>query len=490
MVRHSPTARVIRNVALLLQPLVATACVQYQRYESAPLASRTSPTTYAARALDDREFARFLAAHGSPPPDSGLTPSALGLAALYFRPDVAETRALVRAARAGEITAGTRPFPSATAAVERAARSSEGNASPWTLSISGGLTFETGGKREARQVRARAITLGAVLRFGATAWQLAQEARQSAVVVLSADRDITDVEAELSALRTVLELVRARYGEGRVSLADVAQAETDVQTAAVALVQSRRTRTELRSKLARALGVSLRAVQNASIREEPRSGCDAADSIGADSTVRLAPAALRTRVEVGAALADYAVAEANLRLAVAQQYPDLSIGPGIAWDQGIGRWLLAVGSSAIPTNRKHGPIAEAEAQRAVRAARVTMVEDSIVAQVDLALASCRDIRGETAATDSLVATTTERQRLTEAAYARGEIGQTEVAFARLAVVRVNRTRRQAFQHRQAAGAALEAAVGRWVTQPGIRWPDLLEPIDSVPQSRLPMENPE
>lgn len=395
---------------------------------------------------------------------------------------------MLQAARAGEITAGTLPFADANATVERAAHPNAGDASPWTIALSGGITLETGGKREARQVRARALTMAATLRVDATGWQLAQEARQAAVAVAGADRDVGDAEVETTALRTVLELLRARYVEGRVSLADIAQSETDVQTAVVALVQARRARTEARSSLARALGVQLRQVESTSFRDEPRIGCATVDSIGTDGAIALGTIALQSRRELGVAIAEYAIAEADLRVAVAQQYPDLTIGPGIAWDQGVGRWLLSVGSSAITTNRNRGPIAEAEAQRTVRAAHVAVVQDSILAQLDSGLAGCRDLRGEIAAADSLVATAAERLRLAEASYARGETGQTEGALARLALVRVSRTQHQAIQRRQAAGAALEAALGRWLTRPEIRWPSLLEPVDSTSRPPPPTED--
>ena len=479
MVRRSSVRHVALRVVLALAVLPAVACARYQRYESAPLDPERQAAVYAERRLDDPELAHFLAEHGAPSPDSGLSPTALAFVALYFRTDLAEARASLRASRAGEITAGTRPFPSATATMERASSPGGGNSSPWTVSLTTGLTFETGGKRAARLARARAFTLASGLRLDATAWRLAQDARQAAVTSLGTDRDLADAEAEVAALRTVLELLRARYAEGRVSLADIAQAETDVQTAVVARVQTRRARTDARVALARSLGVPLRHVERVPLREEPRSACDLSDSIGVDSAAaRLASIALRQRYEVGATLADYAVADANLRLQVAQQYPDLTIGPGIVWDQGITRWLLSVGSSAIPLNRNRGPIAEAEARRAVQAVRVALVEDTVLAQVDSGVAGCRDVGGAIAATDSLVATTAERLRLTGAAYARGEIGQTELAFARLALVRVTRTRRQALRRRQTAGVALEAALGRWLTAPGIRWPELREPSGS------------
>lgn len=450
--------------------LLATACVR-SRYTAAPLDPQRHAVIYATRDLHDEGLAGFLVEHGAPA--DSLTPSALALAAVYFRPDVAEATHSLRAAQAAEITAGARPMPSAGATIEHV--SSSGGASPWAISLATGFTFETGGKRAARLSRARAFTLATGLRLDATAWRLGGNARQAALQSLAMMQDLADAEAEVAALRIVLTLLRARYAEGSVSLADIAQMEADVQRAVVAVVQARRALTDARARLAAALAVPLGIVERATIREESRSACDGVDVAPGEAAVRGYEArALQQRYEVGAALADYVVAESDLRLAVAQRYPNISIGPGVAWDQGAIRWLLSVGSPAIPLNRNRGPIAEAEARRAVAGAHVALVQDSVLAQVDSAVAGCRDVRGEIAAADSLVAASAERLGLTEAAYARGEIGQTEVAFARLALVRVTRTRRQARHRRRSAGAALEAVSGRFLTAPEIRWPRLDE----------------
>lgn len=468
-------ARRLRLGLIILSPALVS-CRGYRSYAPAPVDAPAHAATYEARRLNDPNLLAFLTAHGAAA-DSGATPSALGLAALYFRSDLEERRRLVMAARAGEITAGTRPFPGASAAVQR--RSSSGNVSPWTLALTTGLTLETGGKRGARLARARAFTLATQLRLQSTAWRLAQDARIAAVSSITADGDLEDAAAEVGAQRVLLELLRARYAEGRIALADLAQAETDVQIAIVGEAQARRARTDARSALARALAVPLPAVERLPIREEARSGCEPAESRPTDTvTAAFDAMALRQRYDVGAALADYAVAEADLRVQIARQYPDIVAGPGIVFDQGIGRWLLSLGSSAIPLNRNRGPIAEAEARRAARAAHFAFVQDSVLTQVDSAVAACRDVRVEIAAADSLAAATRERLRLAEAAYARGETGQTEVAFARLALVRVTRVLRQALQRRQRAGAALEAATGRWLSAPAVRWPELLE--ESVP----------
>jgi outer membrane protein TolC len=117
------------------------------------------------------------------------------------------------------------------------------------------------------------------------------------------------------------------------------------------------------------------------------------------------------------------------------------------------------------------------------------VQDSVLAAVDSAAATCRITRRELFATDSLLHTTGEQLALAQAAYQRGEIGMTEIALARLAVVRARRTHDQAAQHALASGAALEGATGLWLSGPPIEWQDIIFAHDSSATSRASLENP-
>ena len=459
-----------RRCVFFAAAAISVSCAGYRKYEPAPLDPVREAASYLMRRLDDPKLVRFLTEHGVNP-DSATSPTGLALTSLYFRSDVAESSALVAAARAAETTGRARPNPSASTSIERNLSSGDRGTSPWTVSLTTGLTLETGGKRAARVSHARASTLASELRLESTEWRLAQETRVAAVSSLGADNDVADAESEFSEQRTLLVLLRARYAEGRISLADLAQAETDVRNATVGVTQAKRSRTDARTSLSHSLGVPLSSVESLVIRNETRSACDGLDTPRA-KTLRdtLETLALRRRFDVGVALADYAIAEASLRQQIAQQYPDLNIGPGISWDQGVARWLLALGTGAIPLTRNRGPIAEAEARRSVQAAHFKVTEDSVLAQVDSAEAACRNVQSEIDAANSLAAATRERLRLAQAAYSRGETGRTEVALANLALVRVAHIQRQALQRRQLAGSMLEAALGVWLTAPGIRWP--------------------
>ena len=78
--------------------------------------------------------------------------------------------------------------------------------------------------------------------------------------------------------------------------------------------------------------------------------------------------ALTQRPEVLDALARYEAAEAALRLEVARQYPDLSIGPGYQDNQGQHQFSLGISLPLPILDQNQGPIAKARAARQVAAA--------------------------------------------------------------------------------------------------------------------------
>jgi outer membrane protein, heavy metal efflux system len=454
-------------------------CGYYQRYAPSPLPAdaTTSAAAFRARSLDDSTLRVFLTRAGAAPSGGMWSARQLALAAAFQRGDVTVARASVAEARAAEATAGLRPASSVSGSVERASSADEGKSSPWTLSLATGLTFETAGKRGARAARARAATLAARLRVAVAGWDAAQEAAQAAAAIQEADQDLIDAEAEATAVREVLGLVRARYAEGRVSVADVAQGESDVRAATLGVVQARRAQVDARVALARALALPVTATEGLSVRTSAGPGaCAVAAATHADSLQSLA---LQHRFDLGSALADYAVAEVDLRIEVAGQYPDLTIAPGLAWDQGVRRWTLGLGTPGIPAARNRGPIGQARARREAHAARVRVAQDSALADVDAALAGCRSADAGIAASDSVRAATARSVSLADAADARGETGRTEVALARLALVRAERGARQAAARRATADVAVESAVGAWLTDSPRAWPAFFD--DDIPR---------
>ena len=298
---------------------------------------------------------------------------------------------------------------------------------------------------------------------------MALGAHQAAVAALGVDGDLADARAENQVLSDLLQLVRARYQEGSVSLADLAQVEAEQQAAVVARAQAARARAAARSTLAGTLAVPVDEALEVPIVEDVGGECAVVDTLDAGQLQALA---LRRRDDVGAALAEYAVAEGDVRLEVARQYPDLRLGPAITWDQGVLRWALGVALPALAFNRNRGPILEADARRAAAAARFEALQQSAIRDAVAARAECIGARREVAAVDSLARGAQDRLRIAHAAYARGETGATQVEFARLALVRGARARRAARRELDQAGVTLERALGGWLSGPSLSAADI------------------
>ena len=97
-------------------------------------------------------------------------------------------------------------------------------------------------------------------------------------------------------------------------------------------------------------------------------------------------AAVENRLDVQRALAQYEAAQSRLQLEVARQYPDIDLGPGYAYEEGVHLISLRMGTVLPLRNRNEGPIAEAEAQRKAAGAQLLATQSAVIAQSDKALA--------------------------------------------------------------------------------------------------------
>jgi CRISPR system Cascade subunit CasA len=132
--------------------------------------------------------------------------------------------------------------------------------------------------------------------------------------------------------------------------------------------------------VARSLGVPPRALDSLVVAwpdwgEPPQQG---------EATLRDArEQALLCRADLAAAIVFYTTAEAKLQLAVARQYPQLTLSPGYYWDHGIAKFPLDVGFT-LPLNRNKGEIAEARAGRELAAQRMLALQSDIYGEVEAA----------------------------------------------------------------------------------------------------------
>ncbi|MDB6074228.1 MAG: outer membrane protein, partial [Verrucomicrobiaceae bacterium] len=169
--------------------------------------------------------------------------------------------------------------------------------------------------------------------------------------------------------------------------------------------------------------------------------------------------ALKTHPEVLGALADYAAAEAALKLEIARQYPDLKLSNGFQWDQGDKKWQLPGLGVDLPVfHRNQGAIAEAMARRSAAAAKLTSVQARISGDISVAQASLRGAQDQAREAGKLLESerTAEEQSTKSIKAGGGDRLELLTAKVQSAAGRVSLLEAQVLE--QQAAAALEDAV--------------------------------
>jgi outer membrane protein TolC len=437
------------------------------RYEPRPLDPALHAAEMQSRELVDSTLVSAVARHAGPPAPGRWTDRQLAIAALMLRSDLHRLRAQWRMARAAVRTAGERPGIGVQGEIERRV-SGRDEDSPWVVAVGGMLSVEVGGKRGARRQAARAEAALAESRLVGAAWSAAVGTRLAAAALAQAYTEVDDAREEVAALEAVHRLERVRYGEAALGASDLARTATEIQDARLALAEAESGVLQARAALAASVAVPVRAVEDMRPTLTQPPACVSFGSAAADSIVA---GALGRRQEITRALGRYAVAEARLRLEVARQYPDLELGPGFIWDQGVNRWTLALGLPALLGAGNRGAIGEAVAAREVAGLEVAEAQDSVVADVESAIQRCRGAALEVAAADSVVAAAGRLLERDRAAYQRGETTRLEPARTELQLLRARRAHRRAQRRLTFTSLDLERAAGGPAAETAGEWPD-------------------
>jgi cobalt-zinc-cadmium efflux system outer membrane protein len=352
---------------------VLTGCVGYQ---PAPLELQRSADQFAARRIDAvelrDELKRLLPQAVTSWPPQQWDRSELFAVALLRNPQLSISQAEVDAALAHQVTAAEMPNPDLTLQSEYSRQEMH----PWLYGLSLNWLLPTQRLR-LRQETARLVTLNTRLKLMEQAWAI----RRELVAALSdwegARRRLTLLQ-ELAAAQDrliVLEQERVNAGEdppsefvtaGQVRI-EIEQQLSEVRAAAEVAEAS----------AARALGFSPQTLDGVTFTW-PEWG--APPAVAAEVCRGARERALLSRADLGVAIGEYAIAEAGLKLAVARQYPQLTLGPGYYWDHGIAKFPLDLGFT-LPVNRNEGEIAEARAARELAGKRLLALQADIFGEI-------------------------------------------------------------------------------------------------------------
>lgn len=430
---------------IILVPLLLSSCVSFQ---SRPISAEQTSVEFSQRSLSDSGLKTFLAEQKAA--SGSWNVDRLALAAAYYHPDVALARAEADEVSAAIKTAKMRPNPVFTFGPQFASNRVN-QYTPWFLAGNLSIPIETAGKRSKRTEQALAAAEAARWRVSSRAWAARSRVRTAMLELHGARENIRLLETEQKLHDEAIKKLTAQMDAGDVSPFELTQARLMLNRARLALQDAQRLAATGEARLAAAVGVPLKAIRAVSL------DFSSLQRLPAISTSSSRRHALTQRADLLALLADYAAAEAALRLEIAKQYPDVRLGPGFDYNQGQNRWQLGV-SLDLPINRNRGPIAQAEARRVTAEKRFLAQQNTIQGELDIALAAYQASKAKatTAATlaqEALAASDTTK-RMVDA----GQVSALELTRRQIEASTANVALMAANIEAQTAAGALEDAM--------------------------------
>ncbi|MBS0222579.1 MAG: TolC family protein [Proteobacteria bacterium] len=382
--------------------------------------------------------------------------STLTLAALYFHPEMEISRSKLALARAGVTTAGQIPNP--TLSLDPTRHGVIIDPSPWTVGILLNVVLEIGGKREKRLEQARHLVDAAREDLATAEWQVRGGVRSSLLDLWAAEGRLRLIGQRKAVQAEIVAFLERRFAAGDASALDVARERINLSQARLAERDSERQAADARARLATAIGVPLRALAPVQISLATFDRPAEAPDLAALSAGALRQTALRERTDVLGLLAEYEAAQSALRLEVARQFPNITLGPGYTYDQGDELYTLGLDAELPIFNQNQGPIAEAEARRGAAAARFIALQAKIIGEIDQATERYKAAVRSLATADELVRAQARRRRQIERSVRLGEVDRLARLTADQEQAVVDLARFEALVQQREALAAVEDAV--------------------------------
>ncbi len=356
---------------------LAFACAGCLHFDSKPL----DPSRRAAR-LTSRELA-----------SKTWTLRALTDEAIANSADIALARAQYATAKAALGTAGERPNPTVAISPQIITPTTSWIAN--TYGVDFDWTFETADKRARRMDVAHATARVAAAGVIEATWKVRAAVRKAMLDLSAAERKTALLKEVTGKQSEVIKLIEERIKAGAVSALETAQPRILAAQLRLQGSDAAKSAALARAALAESLTMSTSGLAGAKFSFAAFEGIPG-------KRIAHRKAALTHRADVVAALADYAAAEATLRLEVAKQYPDIHLNPGYQLDAGENKWTVGIGLTLPILNQNKGPIAEAEAKRKEVAAKFDTVQAKVLADCDRAAAGVTAARAKLATTDDLL----------------------------------------------------------------------------------------
>lgn len=423
--------------------LIFLANCGFKNYETKPLMSEGVVEKITTKDPEDPLFGTFLQNQGLkddqfPINEWGL--DELILCALFFNPKIEIAKKEAEIAKIQEIIAPIKPASSIgletgrqTTGVEEESRN--------TLGLNLITIFETADKAKIREEKAINQSLVKRLELRKLAWDIKTDLTFNFIRYHQQLLNLQILRNEIKLQNEILNMVKKRKDQGLSSSLDSNFNQIELNKNILKFNEEQYQFNETKSKLAANIGLSpekFNTLRLASINFDKRIADFSKvldDETKQQDIINLG---LFNRLDLRIALAKYAVSESQLKLNIANQFPNIRFSPAYIFDFGASKWLLGIGSIIPEIEKNKLLIEEAKNVRDIEGLQVEKIQTSIVNEI----AKLRDnyviakdfVRKDN---EDLIATA-ELENSIESKFRQGEIDRIELTQQKLLTLQYKR----------------------------------------------------
>lgn len=372
--KNNATTALFKICLILSTALVISGCIKHT-YVSEPVDTQQNYTDILLKQHDSQEFKQFLEQHQYTIKNWPITLwdlKALTLAAVYFNPEINVVLAEVEVGKAMEVIAGQRTNPSVNLPLENYSPSGD---SPWFTGLVFDFLFERKEKRIAMVEQAKAKRDAVEIKLQNKIWSIYSSLHSNLIEYFFAIKQKEMLLSQSALLKENLGLLNRRKELGQVSQFELSRVRLELQQLRLQLASQNYLINDAFHNLIAITGLLADKFNQTSIQFD-----SVQESLTAQlpDEMQLRKELLNNRFDIKLKLKEYEALEANLKLNIAKQYPDLNLSPGFIFDQGQNVWSITA-SWVLPIFHNHeGEIEQALAKRKQMQAEFIAMQTNLI----------------------------------------------------------------------------------------------------------------
>ena len=441
-----------------------------------------SSDKYESRTLDDEIFKKYMenifGYQFSEWPLKTWDLDQLTVAAFFHHPDLELARGQWKIDTANRKVAAARPNWLLQNQPRYAPNPSDGKSSWYTQNF---LSFviETGGKRKYRKRQAKHLAELSHLNIIQSAWQLRTRLRTNFVQMLTSEKILEILEKQHENQELIVAGINKRFSVGESSMLEVNQEQIKLNEIKVQIDSNQKSLNESQVALAEAVGITVEHLLEKDFDDEWFINPVQIQDLSQGDLRR---EAAYGRTDLKAVLEEYRAADAALKLAASQKYPDIRIGPGFLFNRGQNLWALVLDLFYSSHFSSKGSVEVALEQRNQVASKFTALQTKIISNIDYGYSSYQNAIKELESSKLLTQESKIQNKLLAKQFEIGEIDLIPVKQSEITAYQAQINTINSLQRTQNALGTLEDALQR----PMNEMPFILRQLDFSP---IALENP-